>query len=193
MPCNGNVRYDEPSCGIFFKTFKQTAEEDSPHVQVILPSFIPVGGDGCGVTHVGESSPLPVTVVGVGGGIEATGNMPVTSAIYDYLQDEVLIPKRFTADTSSDGNLIAAVTGKIIRILSMSVTASSGSGVVTMYDDSVFGTARFRVRISSGDAGRVFNFTPAGWFQSGTGSSVYTVNLTTGVLAINGTYIEVTP
>ncbi|OHB67561.1 MAG: hypothetical protein A2V70_08435 [Planctomycetes bacterium RBG_13_63_9] len=149
-----------------------TDDVASVHHQLVKLEY---GADGA-AAMVSASNPLPVDLVGN------------------------LTPKRakISCAASGDNTLVAAVSGKRIRVLSIALIATDA---VEVYFKSAGGTAIFADGTSpvpldkagaSGPAGMVLNFNPVGWLQTDVADEALEVNLSAAVGVCGAlTYVEV--
>jgi hypothetical protein len=107
-------------------------------------------------------------------------------------QNTVYNPKRAVIDhaASGDNTLVAAVTGKRIRVLSLFLIASSG--VTVRFESGASGAALTgQMVLSAAGDGVVLPFNPAGWFETAA-NTLLNLELS-GATSVDGAvqYIEV--
>lgn len=93
------------------------------------------------------------------------------------------------AATSGDNTLVAAVTGKKIRVLSLFLMAAGT--VNTRFESAAGGTALTGQMNLTAQAGYVLPFNPAGWFET---AAAELLNLElSGAVSVDGclSYVEV--
>lgn len=102
--------------------------------------------------------------------------------------------KRLATSTGSSKQLVAAVTGKKIRVLSMvlnrhggttvtvSIRTNNGSGTRILYDVGI-----------SDDTSLVLPFTDEGWFETASGEALYLQQASTanGTISVTLSYQEI--
>lgn len=119
----------------------------------------------------------------------AVAAIPVTDAIVDG--GSVLTPKFAAIAASSSGNntLVAAVTGKKIRVLALYLVANGD--VNAKFQSAASGTDLTGLAYLVANAGFVLPFNPLGWFET-TAAALLNLNLS-GAVAVGGalTYVEV--
>lgn len=146
------------------------------------------GTDGSAVDASG-ANPLPVTAPAASRTTHSIATALQTDALMSGLT--ALTPKFFSATVAAgqtDSSLIAAVGGKILRVVSL--VAQCGGTATDMTFES--GTSTRKHKIPAGaNGGQSLGFNPAGWFQTASGESL---TVTTGAgssCEITGTYVEV--
>lgn len=92
--------------------------------------------------------------------------------------------------TSGDNTIVAAVTGKKIRVLAM-MAIMTGTGVTIRFESGAGGTALTGQMQPTQGGGFVLPFNPVGWFQTAAGS-LLNMELS-GAQSVDGclVYIEV--
>lgn len=104
---------------------------------------------------------------------------------------DILVPKfaKISASTSGNNTLVAAVTGKKIRVLALSMVANAA--VNGKFQDGASGTDLTGLFYMASTTGVVLPFNPVGWFE-GTATTLLNLNLSAAV-AVGGclTYVEV--
>lgn len=144
------------------------------HVQIVKPAF---GGDGV-ATQVSLTTPMPVASVLNTASIDNAGTL--------------LTPKFAAISASSSGNntLVAAVTGKKIRVLAYNLI---GNGAVNIkFQSGAGGTDLTGLKyIAAAGGGLCAPFNPVGWFETAS-NTLLNLNLS-GAIAVGGelVYIEV--
>lgn len=146
------------------------------------------GQDGTAV-DASAVNPLPVT---------APAATRITHSMAVALQTDVLMnsqtaltPKFFSASVSpsaSDFSLIAAVSGKKLRILAL-VLQCSATATDVLFESS---TTTRKHRASAGvNGGQVLPFNQAGWFETAAGESLTCTTNAGSVTEITGVYVEI--
>lgn len=107
-------------------------------------------------------------------------------------QNTIYNPKRAVIDnaTSNNNTLVAAVTGKRIRVLSLVLVATAA--VLVRFEGGADGTALTgQMSLAGAGDGFVLGFNPAGWFETAA-STLLNMELS-GAVSVDGclTYIEV--
>jgi hypothetical protein len=112
----------------------------------------------------------------------------------------VLVPKFARLSTASTGNqaIVAAVSGKKIRVLSMNVMATASTNAVWINDGTadLHGTTSYKIPLdvtgATGAGGFVLPFNQLGWFETAANNRPININLgsANGITAIV-TYVEV--
>lgn len=101
---------------------------------------------------------------------------------------------KISAASSGENTLVAAVSAKKIRVLSLCVIAA---GAVNAYfnnatDGGIFADSTNKLTLSAGGDGFVLPHNPYGWMQTGTNNEALRLNLSGAVAVAGGlTYIEV--
>ena len=118
---------------------------------------------------------------------------------YDGATQATLKRANIIASSSGTNELVAAVEGKKIRVVSIAVIATSATAVNLYFNDgtaSLFGGASNKVTIQStgvdGPAGFVLPYNPAGWMETAAVNRAINLNLS-GAVAVAGSvqYVEV--
>lgn len=139
------------------------------------------GTDGT-ATDASSSNPLPVTA----GQVSASNE---TSTLYNGTT--ALTPKFAAIAASSSGNntLVAAVTSKKIRVLSVSFVANAA--VNAKFQSGASGTDLTGLFYCLQGGGAVLPYNPLGWFETGS-NTLLNLNLS-GAVAVGGclVYVEV--
>jgi hypothetical protein len=112
----------------------------------------------------------------------------------------VLVPKFARLSTASTGNqaIVAAVSGKKIRVLSMNVMATASTNAIWINDGTadMHGTTSYKIPLdvtgATGAGGFVLPFNQLGWFETAANNRPININLgsANGITAIV-TYVEV--
>jgi hypothetical protein len=112
----------------------------------------------------------------------------------------VLVPKFARLSTASTGNqaIVAAVSGKKIRVLSMNVMATASTNAIWINDGTadLHGTTSYKIPLdvtgATGAGGFVLPFNQLGWFETAANNRPININLgsANGITAIV-TYVEV--
>ena len=112
----------------------------------------------------------------------------------------VLVPKFARLSTASTGNqaIVAAVSGKKIRVLSMNVMATASTNAVWVNDGTadLHGNTTYKIPLdvtgATGAGGFVLPFNQLGWFETAANNRPININLgsANGITAIV-TYVEV--
>ena len=112
----------------------------------------------------------------------------------------VLVPKFARLSTASTGNqaIVAAVSGKKIRVLSMNVMATASTNAIWVNDGTadLHGTTSYKIPLdvtgATGAGGFVLPFNQLGWFETAANNRPININLgsANGITAIV-TYVEV--
>lgn len=146
------------------------------------------GQDGS-ATDVSSASPLPVT---------APAASRTTHSISVGLQTDVMMsqltaltPKFFSetvAASDTDEELVAAVGGKKIRVLSL-VSQCGATATDVTFESST--TTRIHKIPAGANGGQVLPFNPVGWFETATGASLTCTTGTGSSTEISGVYVEV--
>lgn len=146
------------------------------------------GQDGT-ATDASAASPLPVT---------APAATRTTHSIAAALQTDVIMlgltgltPKFFSAAvaaSSTDSQLIAAVTSKKLRILSL--VAQCGATATDMTFETG-GSSRIHKIPAGANGGQSLGFNPVGWFETASGASLTVTTGTGSTSEITGCYVEV--
>lgn len=147
---------------------------------------VPVNGNIGGTVSLAGTSPVSVS----SGTVAAAGESSVM-----YAGGVTLTPKfaPFDLGSSGSGTIVAAVTSKRIRVLSL--FAMAGTAGVNIYFDGggsvCFGGTANKIQLASGGVGFVLPYNPTGWMQTNSGSALL-VNLS-GAVAFSGgiTYVEI--
>jgi hypothetical protein len=113
-----------------------------------------------------------------------------TTAIKEGLTS--LTPKFFyeaVAAADTDEELIALVSAKKLRVLSLFVNAGGTATDITFESSTT--TAKFKVSCGI-NGGCVLPFNPVGWFETAAGESLTATTGAGATVQVSGTYIEVT-
>lgn len=138
---------------------------------------------------VSASKPLPVAAPAA---TRTTHSIAVglqTDAI--MLSQTALTPKFFSATVSSAGTdveLIAAVTAKKLRILSLAIQCGSTATTITLESST---TTRKHKVPAGANGGQILGFNPVGWFETASGESLTATTTSGSATEITGTYVEV--
>lgn len=147
------------------------------------------GADGT-VNDTSAAAPLPVAISTVlTPTVHAVASPMDTSQLMSGLTS--LTPKFAVISTSAaDTTIVAAVTSKMIRVLSLVITPSGGNGSIR-FESTQGGTALTGVMDVLSDVPLVLPFNPLGWFQTASGQ-LLNLELTT-ITDADGclTYVEV--
>ena len=111
-----------------------------------------------------------------------------------------LTPKfaKFSSATTGNQSLVAAVAGKIIRILSLQVIGTAGTNAIYLNDGTadLYADATRKIPLdvtgATGPGGLTLPFSPLGWFETAAVTRAVNINLglANGVVAV-ATYVEV--
>lgn len=130
------------------------------------------------------------------------GSMPAaartTDAIAAALQTDAIMngataltPKFFSESVTAsdtDEELVAAVTSKKIRVLSL--VAQAGGTATDMTFESGGSTRKHKIPAGA-NGGQVLPFNPAGWFETASGESLTVTTGSGSTCEISGVYVEV--
>lgn len=146
------------------------------------------GQDGSAV-DASSADPLPVT---------APAATRSTHSIAAGIQTDALMsgavaltPKFFSASISAsttDSELVAAVTSKQIRVVSLVVQCAATATTITFESST---TTRIHKIPAGANGGQSLGFNPLGWFQSAVGASLTVTTGTGSTTEITGCYVEV--
>lgn len=167
-------------------------------VDVVTP--LPAGSNIIGSVDVNSLPALPAGTNNIGDvdvltqpARVATVDSITAKIATDKIQDGLtaLTPKFAIIDvaTSGDNTLLAAVTAKKIRILSLYMVASAA--VTARFESGAAGTALSGQMQLAANGGFVLPFNPVGWFETASGV-LFNLELS-GAISVDGgfTYIEV--
>lgn len=94
---------------------------------------------------------------------------------------------------SNNNSIVAAVAGKIIRVISLVVSAQAAGTSFLSFKSNSGGTVCFHVSAPSTALQSLpFIFNPAGWFETEVGKGLF-LDVTTQPCDISGRYIVFTP
>lgn len=148
------------------------------------------GADGT-QTKVSSGSPLPVDVAAADRTTDNVGAALQTDAI---LNDTTVLTPKFTSATvaasATDSSLVAAVTSKRIRVLSMAIQCGSTATTVTFESDEATDVRLHKVPAGA-NGGQILPFNPVGWFQTASGSALIVTTGAGSSVEITLTYVEV--
>lgn len=138
----------------------------------------------------GTASTDVITVQGIASGVpQRVSATHETSAIYDGTT--ALTPKFAIIDaaTSGDNTLVAAVTSKKIRVLSLMLVAAGTVNV--RFESGAGGTALSGQMQLTAQTGFALNYSPVGWFETGS-NTLLNLELS-GAVSCDGllVYVEV--
>jgi len=138
---------------------------------------------------VSAAKPMPVTAPAAARTTHSIAVALQTDAIMNGLT--ALTPKYFSATVAAsqtDSSLIASVSSKKLRILSL--VAQCGGTATDMTFESG-GTTRKHKIPAGANGGQVLPFNPAGWFETVTSESLTVTTGTGSSSEITGCYVEV--
>lgn len=141
------------------------------------------------LTPVNVTKPLPVTAPAA---TRTTHSIAVGIQTDALMSSNTALTPKFVSTTvsagSTDSSLIAAVTSKILRIVSLAVQCGATATDITFESST---TTRKHKVPAGANGGQILPFNPAGWFQTASGESL-TVTTTSGsATEITLTYVEV--
>jgi len=118
---------------------------------------------------------------------------------YDGATQATLKRANIIASSSGTNELVAAVEGKKIRVVSIAVIATSATAVSLYFNDgtaSLFGGASNKATIQStgesGPSGFVLPYNPAGWMETAAATRALNLNLSAAVAVMGSVqYVEV--
>lgn len=147
-------------------TDEVTIASSTVHVQRVKLGF---GDDGTYTGDVSRSVPLPVSAALRSDVIQNSGSQ--------------LTPKFARVALTADGDIVAAVTGKKIRVLAMTVNVDTANDDLDV-EDSSGGTNLWKfVNVPLGVS--VLPFNPVGWFETTSGNALY------GDITLAGTSVNI--
>lgn len=166
-------------------------------VQVDIVASLPAGTNAIGKLAANDGVDIgDVDVTSIAAGTNTVGGVIAqqsTSAAYDGTTSCELKRADGVATASGANTMVAAVTGKKIRVLSLAVlpTTTSAWAITAFYlyngDNTMLGDSSDKLR-----AGMILPFNPAGWIETDTANELLGINLGSAdpvVWAL--TYIEV--
>lgn len=119
------------------------------------------------------------------------GAVQVTDAI---MNDTTALTPKFKSATvavsQTDSSLVAAVTSKKIRVLSLAVQCGSTATDVTFESDEATDVRLHKVPAGA-NGGQILPFNPVGWFETASGSALIVTTGAGSSVEISLTYIEV--
>ena len=146
------------------------------------------GQDGS-ATDVSSASPMPVTAPAATRTTHSLAVALQTDALMSNLS--ALTPKFFSesvAASDTDEELVAAVSSKKIRVLSL-VSHCAGTATDVTFESGT--TTRIHKIPAGANGGQVLPFNPFGWFETASGSSLTCTTGTGSTTEISGVYVEV--
>lgn len=138
---------------------------------------------------VSAAKPMPVTAPAATRTTHSISVAVQSDALMNGLT--ALTPKFFSATvaaSTTDSSLIALVTSKKLRIVSLA--AQCGSSATTMTFESG-GSTRKHIVPAGANGGQVLPYNPVGWFETVAGESLTVTTSSGSSCEITGTYIEV--
>jgi hypothetical protein len=132
------------------------------------------GGDGV-ATLVSSVDPLPVSAPAAARTTHSIAVVQQTDALMNGLTE--MTPKYTSATVAAsqtDASLIAAVGGKILRVVALSVQCGATATTSTFESGT---TTRIHKVPAGANGGQILPFNPLGWFSTGSGLAL---TVTTG-------------
>lgn len=141
------------------------------------------------LSTVKSTKPLPVTAPAAARSTHSIAVAVQSDALMNNLT--ALTPKFFSATvtaSSTDSSLIALVSAKKLRIVSLA--AQCGATATTMTFESG-GTTRKHIIPAGANGGQILPFNPVGWFETASGESLTVTTGSGSSCEISGCYVEV--
>lgn len=118
----------------------------------------------------------------------------VPSCIFTDISGQILPAKQIVVDIAAGAanqQIIAAVTGKKLRILGLTAHPVTDNTIVKFVDGSG-GLKLISFRLLNAFPNEVFEFKPEGWFDTSAGVGLYANNKATSIATVSLRYVEYT-